>query len=98
MPAVNIHVLATLGGVFAILLLATITVSVIKRARSAANLREVEQRVRSWWVMAFVFTLAIVLNEVISLVFFCLVSLLAFREYLSLIPTRRADRRVLFWA
>jgi phosphatidate cytidylyltransferase len=98
MPAVNIHVLATLGGVFAILLLATITVAVIKRARPAANLREVEQRVRSWWAMTFIFTLAIVLNKVISLVFFCLVSFLAFREYLSLIPTRRADRRVLFWA
>ena len=33
-----------------------------------------------------------------SLVFFALVSFLALKEYFSLIPTRRADRRVLFWA
>jgi len=31
-------------------------------------------------------------------VFFGLVSFLALKEYFSLIPTRRADRRVLFWA
>lgn len=98
MPAVNSHVLVTLGGVFAILLLATLIVTVLKRSRPAADLREVEQRVRSWWVMAIVFTLAIVLNEMISLLFFCLVSVLAFREYLSLVPKRQADRGVLFWA
>jgi phosphatidate cytidylyltransferase len=32
------------------------------------------------------------------LVFLAFVSFLALKEYLSLIPTRRADRRVLFWA
>jgi phosphatidate cytidylyltransferase len=31
-------------------------------------------------------------------VFWAFVSFLALKEYLSLIPTRRADRRVLFWA
>jgi phosphatidate cytidylyltransferase len=31
-------------------------------------------------------------------VLFAFASFLAFKEYLSLIPTRRADRRVLFWA
>ena len=30
--------------------------------------------------------------------FFVLVSFLALKEYFSIIPTRRADRRVLFWA
>ena len=32
-----------------------------------------------------------------SLVFFAFISFLALKEYLSLIPTRRADRRALFW-
>jgi len=34
----------------------------------------------------------------LSLMFFAFVSFLALKEYLSLIPTRRADRRPLFWA
>ena len=33
-----------------------------------------------------------------SIIFFAFVSFLALKEYFSLIPTRRADRRVLFWA
>jgi phosphatidate cytidylyltransferase len=36
-------------------------------------------------------------SRTISLLFFAFVSFLALKEYLSLIPTRRADRRVLFW-
>jgi phosphatidate cytidylyltransferase len=39
-----------------------------------------------------------VLDRAVSLLFFAFVSFLALKEYLSLIPTRRADRRVLFWA
>jgi len=38
------------------------------------------------------------LDRVVSLVFFAFLSFLALKEYLSMIPTRRADRRVLFWA
>lgn len=62
------------------------------------NYAELRQRVNSWWGMIIVFTLAMALNRKLSLVFFGLVSFLALKEYLSLIPTRRADRRVLLWA
>jgi phosphatidate cytidylyltransferase len=47
--------------------------------------------------MAAVFAVAISLNRTISLVFFALISFLALKEYLSLIPTRRTDRSVLLW-
>ena len=49
-------------------------------------------------MMVGIFTLAMVLSPMVSLVFFGFLSFLALKEYLSLIPTRRADRRVLFWA
>jgi phosphatidate cytidylyltransferase len=48
--------------------------------------------------MVGVFGVAIAIDRRLSIVFFALVSFLALKEYLSLIPTRRADRRVLFWA
>lgn len=55
-------------------------------------------RVRTWWQMLAVFAAALLLGGVWSLLFFALLSFLALKEYFSLIPTRRADRRVLFWA
>jgi phosphatidate cytidylyltransferase len=47
--------------------------------------------------MVIIFTLALVLSRNVSLVFFALISYLAIKEFFSIIPTRRADRRVLFW-
>ena len=48
--------------------------------------------------MASVFLLAVALHRGASIVFLALVSYLALKEYLSLVPTRRADRRVLLMA
>jgi phosphatidate cytidylyltransferase len=96
--AVKLPVALTLGGIFAVLLFASLTVYVLQRRSPGKNYGELRQRVRSWWVMVGVFTLAMVLDRNISLVFFALLSFLALKEYFSLIPTRRADRRVLFWA
>ncbi len=95
---VDDRVLWSLGGIFGILIVASVVLFGLRRARPGADLGELTDRVRSWWVMVAVFTLAMVLSRTISLVFFAFVSFLALKEYLSLIPTRRADRRVLFWA
>ncbi len=59
---------------------------------------ELGQRIGSWWVMVTVFSLAMILSRRVSLVFFAVISFLALKEFFSIIPTRRADRRVLFWA
>ena len=85
-------------GIFAVLLVAEAAVRLLRRMRPASDRTELRQRVTSWWVMAGVFTVAIVLNRVVSILFFSFVSFLALKEYFSLVPTRRADRRVLFWA
>jgi len=87
-----------LGGIFAILIISSILVIVLQQKKPTKDYTELSQRVRSWWVMVMVFTLAIVFSRTVSLLFFALISFLALKEYLSLIPTRRADRRVLFWA
>jgi phosphatidate cytidylyltransferase len=92
------HVLWALGGIFALLVVATLAVWVARRLRPGVRLDEVALRIRTWWVMAGVFTVALALDRVVSLVFFAFLSFLALKEYLSLIPTRRADRGVLLWA
>lgn len=91
-------VLGSMAGIFALLLVASLVTAVLGRVKPGLDLTEVRLRIRSWWVMAAVFGIAMGLSRTVSLVFFAFTSFLALKEYLSLIPTRRADRRVLMWA
>lgn len=86
-------VMAVLSGVWGLLVLAT---AVVWRLAPAPD-SELRQRVRSWWLIVVLCSLALTFNRVAALLFFGLVSFLALKEYLTLIPTRQADRRVLFW-
>ena len=92
------NVLYALGGVFAVLVLASVIVGVLAAVRRDKDYSELKLRMRSWWVMIGIFSGAILLSPTSAVVFWGFVSFLALKEYLSLIPTRRADRRVLFWA
>lgn len=87
-----------LGGILGILVTATLIVGAMHLARAGGAPRELVLRLRSWWLMFVIFALAITLSPMVSIVFFALVSFLALKEYFSLVPTRRADRSVLFWA
>ncbi len=87
-----------LGGLFGLLLLASGITALLGRLKPQSNFQELRQRVKSWWVIVLVFSLAMAASPRMSILFFAFVSFLALKEYLSLIPTRRADRRVLFWA
>ena len=93
-PAVQ----AVMAGIVGLLLVASAVTWWLRRKGPAERYTELTQRVRSWWVMVAVFTIAVMIDRGLSVGFFGLVSFLALKEYFSLIPTRRADRRVLFWA
>lgn len=88
----------TLAGVFGVLIFATVFVAVLRRFKPTGNFSELRQRVNTWWVMVLIFTIAMIASRNLSLGFFAFVSFLGLKEYLSLIPARRADRRPLFWA
>lgn len=87
-----------LYGIVGLLIVGTLIIGLKHAFRPAPGDRELWLRMRSWWVMAGLFILAIAVNRELSILFFVLVSFLALKEYFSIIPTRRADRRVLFWA
>ncbi len=70
----------------------------MKRRAPGAATEELSQRVKSWWFMITIFSIAIVTNRIVSTLFLALVAFLAFKEYLSLIPTRRVDRLILLFA
>jgi len=63
--------------------------------RAVANLNA---RIRAWWIMVAVFSIAIGLGGLTSCILFALISFLALREMITLTPTRRADHHTLFWA
>lgn len=87
-----------LGGILAILVVASVLIAVMRWRRPEKDYTELAQRVKSWWVMVSVFSAALLMSRNVSITFFGLVSFLALKEYLSLIQTRRADRSVLLWA
>lgn len=99
LQSIPIQIRWAIGAVFGILVAAQLIVfSIDLRRDRSQGPSELALRVRTWWIMAAIFALAMVLNRVVTLFFFAFISFLALKEYLSLIPTRRADRRVLFWA
>ena len=85
-------------GLYAVLLLASLTIAVLRRVNPGKDYRELADRTKSWWVMVTIFSVALLVSPVLSVIFFALISFLAFKEYVSIIELRKADRRILFWA
>ncbi len=91
-------VLWTLAGAIAFLATASVVVFAHAATHPDGDHGELLQRTRTWWVIAAVFTASLVVSRMTSLVLLGLISFLALKEYLSIIPTRRVDRPVLLWA
>ena len=91
-------VLIMAGLILSLLIGAEVFLHLKGRALPADQRREIRARLSTWWVIAGLFLSALILSPGLFIAFFAFVSFLALKEYLSLIPTRRADRRVLFWA
>lgn len=92
------EVLYVLIGIVAVLIISTLITKIMKQKNNSSGLKEVEMRIRSWWVMFIIFTFALIIHSTISLIFMALLCFLALKEYFSLIPFNRAHRLVLFWA
>lgn len=94
---VSRNVWISLSVIYGILIFATIFIRVLKIRRREKDYSELFKRVNSWWVIITLFSLAIVANRSLSILFFAFVSFLALREYLTLAPKRKGDTRVFLW-
>jgi phosphatidate cytidylyltransferase len=98
----NAQLMWLFGGVLGILVLASSIGGVLKRTAKSdaarATIDNLNARTRAWWKMCAIFALTLLIGRVGSLVLFGLLSLLALREYITLVPTRRADHRTLLWS
>lgn len=90
--------LYAMAGVIGLLIVATCVRVLLKTRMSEKNYVELRQRIRSWWWMVGLLFFVLVLSENIAIAFFAFLSFLALKEFLSIVPTRRADRRAIFWA
>jgi phosphatidate cytidylyltransferase len=89
------------GGVLAILAVSSLIGWILSlRVTSEggkATVKNLNARVRAWWIMVAVFGLAMATGGIGSIVLFALTSFLALREFMTLTPTRAGDHRALFW-
>ena len=88
---ITLKIITLLVIIFIILIIATILSRKIKN-------QEIIDRVNSWWIMIVIFSFATLINSTTSVIFFAIISYLALKEYFTITPTRRVDRRIIFWA
>jgi phosphatidate cytidylyltransferase len=90
------------AGVLGLLTVSTLIGQVMKFAirkpEAQAAIGNLNARIGAWWIMSAIFGLTLAIGQIWSLVLFGIMSLMALREYVTLLPTRRADHRTLFWA
>jgi phosphatidate cytidylyltransferase len=87
-----------MAGIYFILILSSVVVFIISRTKPHKDYSELHDRIKSWWWIVTTVLGALLISRSSAIIFFAFVSYLALKEYLSFIPTRRADRRVFFWA
>lgn len=84
--------------IFGLLTSANIWIAVLKTKNRQKNYTELQLRTRSWWWMIGLVVGALALGQTATITFFGFLSFLALKEFFSIVPTRIADRRLIFWA
>lgn len=74
--------------------------AIIKAAQiiTKRDLDNIWIRLKSFLLICLFFTAAFCFNKIVAFLFLMLISYLCLKEFLSLIPTRRTDRKMLLWA
>jgi phosphatidate cytidylyltransferase len=84
--------------IYAVLILASLIVAVLRWRNPGERYQELADRTESWWWMIGAFSACVLFNQTVAVIFLAFISYLALKEYLSLIPTRRIDRAILIFA
>lgn len=86
-----------LGGLFGILIVASLIGFILSCRKQNATISNLNARIRAWWVMCTIAVIAMLIGPIGSVVLFALMSFFALRECITLMPTRRGDHEALFW-
>lgn len=72
--------------IFALLLVATLVNRILVWRHPDKNWRELTLRIRTWWLIIILFSLALLSPTWLALTFFALLSFMALKEFLTLVP------------
>lgn len=97
MRKVDNELLLLLGGLFILLMVASLIGFVLSRRKQNNTIANLNARIRAWWVMCTISVIAMLIGPIGSVVLFALMSFYALRECVTLTPTRRGDHEALFW-
>ncbi|WP_058912391.1 phosphatidate cytidylyltransferase [Entomohabitans teleogrylli] len=86
-----------LSGLFGLLVVASIIGAVLAHFRHNDTITNLNARIRAWWLMCTISVMALLIGQTGSVILFALMSFYAFRECITLTPTRRGDHEALFW-
>jgi phosphatidate cytidylyltransferase len=86
------------GGLGVLLLVASLITATLMRLHPARNYTGLKLRIQTWWWLAGLLVLALSFNRTVAVVIMAIVSFMAFKEFLSLVPTRPGDNSVLLLA
>lgn len=87
----------SLAVIFALLVVASVVNGLLVWLRPGKDWKELTLRIRTWWVIIVLFSLAMLSPSWLALTFFALVSFMALKEFLTLVPSRHSDRMPLLW-
>jgi phosphatidate cytidylyltransferase len=100
--ALNWNTLILASGVLVILAIASSVAHYLTRQSSSSINQALVQRfvlrLWAWWLMFAILIAGLFLHRIGTIVLFGLVSFWAFREFITMTPTRRGDHRALFWS
>jgi len=90
----------TLGLILLLLVLASAIGFALRLAKGRDNdtVRNLNERIASWWIIIAVVGLALICGTYTTIILFMLCAFLAFREFITLTPTRPADYWPLLFA
>ena len=90
------HVRYSVYVLYAIMALLTLFALYLKSKKK--NVANFITRLVTFWKIVVFLTIAFSFNFCVTVILLAFISYLALKEYFSMIPTRNADRRALFWA
>lgn len=86
------------GGVVLLLIIATSITAALTKLHPSKSYVQVMLRIKTWWWLVAIMFVALMANRAVTLSVMGLISFMAFKEFLSIAPTRRADYSVLLLA
>ncbi|MDC5853096.1 phosphatidate cytidylyltransferase [Vibrio europaeus] len=98
MLGIPLHSFYIMVVIVSVLVLGTLVYLWLSRQHRDRDYLELKLRIRSWWWMIGIVFVVLYLPLQYTLFFVGFLSFMALKEFLSIVPTRMTDRRVIFWA